>query len=161
MGVLTIISLVIAIVAMIRVKDQERSFRALEKKVELLQQLTTQNRLSAEVNSQQISHVQNISQTISQSTFSENGQNPTVSQSLLSPQNPPISPQISAEQSPQLSAKIRLQTLDESSPSVVTSLFTSVKHWFFGENFIVRVGALLRGYFGSIANNCCGIVDFF
>lgn len=156
MGVLTIISLIIAIVAIIRVKDQEKALQALKKKVEQLQQLATQNKLSADINAQPFSPTQAISQTRFQNGLQNSSQEnsppiaPTIFQENL-PENGQLSakqlPQLSADMSPPFSPDISpttpSQAPDESSPSVVTSLLASAKNWFFGENLIVRVGALV------------------
>lgn len=156
MGVLTIISLIIAIVAIIRVKDQEKALQALKKKVEQLQQLATQNKLSADINAQPFSPTQAISQTRFQNGLQNSSQenSPPIAPTIF-PENLPENGQLSAKQLPQLSADISppfspdispktlSQAPDESSPSVVTSLLASAKNWFFGENLIVRVGALV------------------
>lgn len=61
---------------------------------------------------------------------------PTATQPSVNDAAPPHQPSVSQPSSPSLKE-------DESATNVVTSLWASATQWFFGENLVVRVGALV------------------
>lgn len=61
---------------------------------------------------------------------------PTATQPSVNDAAPPHKPTLSQPSSPSLKD-------DESATNIVTSLWASVTQWFFGENLVVRVGALV------------------
>lgn len=61
---------------------------------------------------------------------------PTATQSSVNDSAPPHQPSVSQPSSPSLKD-------DESATNIVTSLWASATQWFFGENLVVRVGALV------------------
>lgn len=61
---------------------------------------------------------------------------PTATQPSVSDSAPPHQPSVSQPSSPSLKD-------DESATNIVTSLWASATQWFFGENLVVRVGALV------------------
>ncbi|HCC66455.1 MAG TPA: hypothetical protein DEP59_05600 [Moraxella sp.] len=61
---------------------------------------------------------------------------PTATQPSVNDTAPPHQPSVSQPSSPSLKE-------DESATNIVTSLWASATQWFFGENLVVRVGALV------------------
>ncbi len=61
---------------------------------------------------------------------------PTATQPSVNDAAPPHQPSVSQPSSPSLKD-------DESATNIVTSLWASATQWFFGENLVVRVGALV------------------
>ena len=67
---------------------------------------------------------------------SVNSTSPTATQPSVNDSAPPHQPTLSQPSSPSLKD-------DESATNIVTSLWASATQWFFGENLVVRVGALV------------------
>lgn len=76
---------------------------------------------------------QHIANTLDASTSSAP---PTATQPSVNDAAPPHQPSVSQPSSPSLKE-------DESATNIVTSLWASATQWFFGENLVVRVGALV------------------
>ena len=76
---------------------------------------------------------QHIANTLDASTSSAP---PTATQPSVNDAAPPHQPSVSQPSSPALKE-------DESATNIVTSLWASATQWFFGENLVVRVGALV------------------
>jgi len=76
---------------------------------------------------------QPIANTLDASTSSAP---PTATQPSVNDAAPPHQPSVSQPSSPSLKE-------DESATNIVTSLWASATQWFFGENLVVRVGALV------------------